>query len=290
MPNIIFKGITRANDSIFDEVNERPKNAKILNIPENNMLVSLIFAIPLMIFCFCLIFVKKNMMNDFPMIRHYIPIGIVLGFLCCLIHELLHAIPQPKGAKVYIGFIVNSLLTILTSIDNPCDMTVMMDLWPVVLILLAIYVLKEKKKDILVTMCLVVALILNAYYIFAMPEWLAKITLFSRTWYGRVYQVFGLLNIFMLFRVLSNTEFKFKSKWAIVISAILSIICVLISKYYYPLIITKGIAIVLVFAFTLIFYSVLMANQKKKTFFTVIVLFMILIGGLINPKIGRAHV
>ena len=39
MPNIIFKGITRANDSIFDEVNERPKNAKILNIPENNMLV-----------------------------------------------------------------------------------------------------------------------------------------------------------------------------------------------------------------------------------------------------------
>lgn len=189
-----------------------------------------------------------------------------------------------KGSlKVYIGFIVNSLLTILTSIDNPCDMTVMMDLWPVVLILLAIYVLKEKKKDILVTMCLVVALILNAYYIFAMPEWLAKITLFSRTWYGRVYQVFGLLNIFMLFRVLSNTEFKFKSKWAIVISAILSIICVLISKYYYPLIITKGIAIVLVFAFTLIFYSVLMANQKKKTFFTVIVLFMILIGGLINP-------
>lgn len=110
MPNIIFKGITKANDSIFDEVNERPKNAKILNVPENNMLVSLIFAIPLMIFCFCLIFVKKNMMNDFPMIRHYIPIGIVLGFLCCFIHELLHAIPQPKGAKVYIGFIPSKLI------------------------------------------------------------------------------------------------------------------------------------------------------------------------------------
>ena len=91
-------------------MNERPKNAKILNIPENNMLVSLIFAIPLMIFCFCLIFVKKNMMNDFPMIRHYIPIGIVLGFLCCLIHELLHAIPQPKGAKVYIGFIPSKFI------------------------------------------------------------------------------------------------------------------------------------------------------------------------------------
>lgn len=61
MPNIIFKGITQANNPIFDEVNEKPKNAEILNIPENNMLVSLIFAIPFMILCFCLIFVKKKL-------------------------------------------------------------------------------------------------------------------------------------------------------------------------------------------------------------------------------------
>lgn len=185
--------------------------------------------------------------------------------------------------KVYIGFVINSLLTILTSIDNPCDMTVMMDFWPVVLVLLGIYVLKEKKHDILITMCLVVCLILHAYYIFAMPEWLAKITLFSRTWYGRVYQVFGLLNTFILFRILANTEYKFKDKWAIAISAILSIVCVLIAKYYYPLVITKIIAVVLVLVFTLIFYSILMANQKKKQFFVVIVLFMLFIGGLVNP-------
>ena len=86
MPNIIFKGITRANDSIFDEVNERPKNAKILNIPENNMLVSLIFAIPLMIFCFCLIFVKKNMMNDFP--------GLSMG---TIMEELGQGLEELKG-------------------------------------------------------------------------------------------------------------------------------------------------------------------------------------------------
>ena len=39
-----------------------------------------------------LIFAKKNMMSDFPMIRHFIPISINLGILCCFIHELLHAI------------------------------------------------------------------------------------------------------------------------------------------------------------------------------------------------------
>lgn len=189
-----------------------------------------------------------------------------------------------KGSlKVYIGFIINSLFTILTSIDNPCDMTVMMDFWPIILVLLVCFVFKEKKHDILISMCLIIALILNAYYIFSMPEGLAKITLFSRTWYGRVYQVFGLLNIFILFRILANTEYKFKNKWAFIISIIISTLMVLVSKYYYPLIITKIIAIVLVVVFTLIFYSILMANQKKKTFFTVITIFMLVIGGLVNP-------
>lgn len=110
MPNIIFKGITKINDPIFDEVNKRPKNAKVLHIPENNMVVSIVFAVPFIILCIALIFVKKSMTNDFPMIRHIIPVGIVLGILYCFIHELLHAIPQPKGAKVYIGFIPSKFI------------------------------------------------------------------------------------------------------------------------------------------------------------------------------------
>lgn len=110
MYHIIFKGITKANDSIFDEVNKRPQNAKILNIPENNMLVSLIFAIPFMIICFGILFIKKKMMNDFPMNRHLIPIGIIFGIMCCFIHELLHAILQPKDSKIYIGFIPSKFM------------------------------------------------------------------------------------------------------------------------------------------------------------------------------------
>lgn len=189
-----------------------------------------------------------------------------------------------KGSpKVYIGFIINSLLTILTSVANPCDMAVMMDFWPIALVILAVYIFKEKKSDILITMSLIVVLILHTYYLFAMPEWLAKITLFSRTWYGRVYQVFGLLNIFILFRMLATMEFKFKNKFAIAISVILSVLCVLVAKYYHQLVITKVIAVVLVVIFTIVFYSILMANQKKKMFFTVITIFMLVIGGLVNP-------
>ena len=189
-----------------------------------------------------------------------------------------------KGSPVaYVGFIVNSLLTIVTSFDNPCDMSVMMDFWPIALILLAIYVFKEKKKDILVTLSLIFVLILNAYYLFSAPEWLAKISLLSRSWYGRIYQVFGLLNIFILFRILSNTEFKFKKIWAIIISVLVSGICVLGAKYYYSAKISLVMAGALFAVFTLIFYSILRYTENRKMFTWVIVIFMIVIGGLVNP-------
>lgn len=115
MPNIIFKGITKASDPIFDEINEKPKKAKTLNIPKHNMLVSLIFALPFIILCFILMFVKKDIMNEFPIIPFFVPIGIILGILCCFIHELLHAIVQPKKAKVYIGFIPSQFIFYMKS-------------------------------------------------------------------------------------------------------------------------------------------------------------------------------
>lgn len=190
---------------------------------------------------------------------------------------------QRGSPLVYIGFMINSLLTIVTSFDNPCDMSVMMDFWPVALILLGIYVLKEKKKDILVTMSLVVVLILNAYYLFSAPEWLAKISLLSKSWYGRIYQIFGLLNIFILFRILSNTEFKFKKVWAFVISAVVSGLCIMTAKYYYPTKVTLIIAGALFAVFTLIFYSILRYTENKKLFTWVIIVFMLVIGSLVNP-------
>ena len=150
MPNIVFKGITKENDPIFDEINERPKNAKTLNIPKNNMLVSLIFAIPVIITCFCLIFIKKNIMNDFPMIRYIIPIGIALGILCCFFHELLHALPQPKGAKVYIGFIPSKFIFYMKC-KEPISKGkfILMSLLPVILGVVPIIVFMISNNQIL---------------------------------------------------------------------------------------------------------------------------------------------
>ena len=190
---------------------------------------------------------------------------------------------EKGNPKVYVGFMMNALFTIVTSFDNPCDMAVMMDFWPIALILLGIYVFKEKKNDYLITLSLISLLILNAYYLFSAPEWLAKITLLSRSWYGRIYQIFGLLNIFILFRILSDTKFKFKKIWAVIISLVVSCIFVLCAKYFYPDRVSKYIAIVLAMVFTLVFYSILRYTENKKMFTAVILIFMLVIGGLVNP-------
>ncbi len=110
MPKIIFKGITKPDDPIFDEVEPRPKNAITLKIPEHNMFVSLIFAVPFFLICLALIPLKASWMGDFPMTRGFIPLGIILGILCYFLHELLHALPQPKRAKVYIGLIPSQFM------------------------------------------------------------------------------------------------------------------------------------------------------------------------------------
>lgn len=105
MARIVFKGLTKIDDPILDEVRERPHGAKRLPIPDNNMVVSLLFAIPFMLLCFVLIFIKKNTMGDFPMVRSFVPVGIILGILLCFVHEVLHAICHSKGSIVTIGVI-----------------------------------------------------------------------------------------------------------------------------------------------------------------------------------------
>lgn len=110
MPKIIFKGITKPDDPIFDEVELHPKDATTLKLPKHNMRVSLAFALPFFLLCFAMIPLKASWLGDFPMARGFIPLGIILGILSCFLHELLHALPQPKDAKVHIGFIPRNFM------------------------------------------------------------------------------------------------------------------------------------------------------------------------------------
>lgn len=110
MPYIVFKGVTRSDDPIFDIVWPLPKDSKRLNIPDRFMIKSMLFAIPFAIMCFFAMIWKTYIHSYFPFNKFIIPLGIILGFLCTFIHEYLHALPYPKEGTAYIGFIPKNLV------------------------------------------------------------------------------------------------------------------------------------------------------------------------------------
>lgn len=150
MAKIIFKGITRVDDPIFAVLEPKPANSNHIAIPENFMTVSLIFALPLMALSIALIFVKRQLLNDFPMVRSAIPIGIALGILCCFVHEFLHAVVQPKYAVAYIGLIPAKFMFYMKcSAPISRGRFILMSLLPVILGIVPMIIFIVSKNQVL---------------------------------------------------------------------------------------------------------------------------------------------
>ena len=71
--------------------------------------------------------------------------------------------------------------------------------------------------------------------------------------------------------------------YAFIISTVISGLCILAAKYYYPTKVTLVIAGGLFAVFILVFYSILRYTENKKMFTYVIIIFMLVIGSLVNP-------
>lgn len=108
MAKIIFKGIASPDDPDLLAVNPHPANAHDLPLP--TVRLQILFMLPAFLVCMGCMAAKARLTGRFPLFAPLIPVGILLGVLGCLVHELLHALPQPKGARAYIGFIPKGFL------------------------------------------------------------------------------------------------------------------------------------------------------------------------------------
>ena len=103
MPKIKWIGLIKEEKMKDYQVGELSKNAKKMNMPTTSkemMIKALPFIIPALVILFLSVYFKSG---EFFLLRLYIIIGVLLGFLALIIHELLHAIVYPKNANVYIG-------------------------------------------------------------------------------------------------------------------------------------------------------------------------------------------
>lgn len=116
MARIIWKGIIKSeNDFPTADI---PKNAKRLDSEEDMKKIqikALPYIIPSIIICFICMLLKTFIANEKVISITFLFIGIIIGVLLIIVHELLHAIAFPKNATVYIGIIPKYLTAVALS-------------------------------------------------------------------------------------------------------------------------------------------------------------------------------
>lgn len=94
------------------EIEEKsiPENAVLIDRPDDIIKASIPYMIIPCIVCFVAIFTKKAQSDEFIFNLWFMPLSFIIGFFVAMpLHEFLHAISYPKGAKVYIGVSLKQL-------------------------------------------------------------------------------------------------------------------------------------------------------------------------------------
>lgn len=133
MPKIKWIGLIKEEKMKDYQVGELSKNAKKMNMPTTSkemMIKALPFIIPAFVILFLSVYFKSE---EIFLLRLYIIIGVLLGFLALIIHELLHAIVYPKNANVYIGIAKPITFVALASYPLKKEKFILMCLLPYIL-------------------------------------------------------------------------------------------------------------------------------------------------------------
>lgn len=116
MPKIVWKGIIKSEKDF--PTADIPKNVKKIDGEEDMkkmQIKALPFMIPSVLICFICMFAKTFIANEKVINIGFLFLGVIIGFLLILVHELLHAIAFPKNATVYIGVMTKSFTAVALS-------------------------------------------------------------------------------------------------------------------------------------------------------------------------------
>ena len=145
---------------------------------------------------------------------------------------------EDGNIKLYLNQFFNIFLPTCREIDNECETSLFIDFSYLTIFIVLYLIFKEKYfKDKLVNLILFFEVFLNTYIILGFPEIISKVTLMNYTMSLRVIQVLGILNLILLFRILSidelKDELKFKNRTTIFISLIITTIIVVLLMLNY---------------------------------------------------------
>lgn len=149
-----------------------------------------------------------------------------------------------EGLKEYLRQNFNVFMTTTQDRWNQCETVMFYDfIYLTVFLIGYMYIGKRYFKDSLINLLMIFEVFLNIYILIGFPEIIAKITFMSFTITARTLHVIGIINLFLLFRILSNDDLKEKLKFNNIVSVIISLVLTAIilvllyicyGEFFYP--------------------------------------------------------
>ena len=139
-----------------------PENSVLIDRPNDIVKASIPYMILPCIVCFVAIFTKKSLSGEYLFDLWFMPLSFLIGlFVAIPLHEFLHAICYPKGAKVYIGVSLKQLRAYAaSSAALGRERYIMMSLAPMIpgILFLAVFLVCPITMKWLMTICVVPAI------------------------------------------------------------------------------------------------------------------------------------
>lgn len=172
------------------------------------------------------------------------------------------------------------------NILNSCECALFFDFFPMGIIMSLIVIFRQKKRDKLLIILLILSLFFGIYCCVGFPLWLSKITLMNYVQSGRCILAFGFINILLLIRSLSIIEIKLSFRAAALVSAGLTCVVMLLvlRKFggYYDY---KLMTIISILVLLASFMVILLIDRRamRKVFCAGCIVLALIMGVRVNP-------
>lgn len=246
----------------------------------------------------------KMTTKDFVSIGAVVTVfGLTLGYLFANSWETIQIILNTvyPGSRLETGggqiqkifeYPINVFFNISSSqlLTNKCEESAFFDLFPLGLIFTFYVIFKQKKKDLLLMILIILDVFFGIWMISGFPKVIAQLTLLSNSQPSRTHLAFGLVNVIMLIRSLALFNQEVKIKKSVIISVLLAIVVTALTYKYYSYYLHAYMVILIFFMLTILFYFIFRINSKIEKNLLLITIFLVLMISslIVNPlRIGN---
>ena len=169
---------------------------------------------------------------------------------------------------------------------NVCESAAFIDFFPLCYIIPLWVIFKDRIRDKLLVILLIISVFLEVYVAFGFPGFLAKVTLLSNSQSSRVIAVAGFCNLLLLIRALSLMRTRMHIAGAAAVAAGCTVLCVWTNVAYFPAFYEKQAFIPFTAViFGAAFLLILLASSQtvKRLLLGVVFIIMLMAGLLVNP-------